>query len=178
MSSLFHFPKSMQSWLWKLDKHSTDEINIWMQTLQRLLWSDSFQVLLTLQCSLFWSLDHNFWTPAASCQQKCYSEYDTASLSASSCSHSHHVGAAALFVEETRLYVVQHFLFWGSTHITSAKCDNVRPKQQYFVQNSICRYRAEKKSLYVVWWSCLLLLLVISAFTCLKTSCNNLQRFF
>ena len=36
--------------------------------------------------------------------------------------------AAALFVVETRLYVVQHFFcFGGSAHMTSTKWDNDRP---------------------------------------------------
>ena len=39
-------------------------------------------------------------------------------------------------------------------------------------------YRAEKKSLYVVWWSLFLLLLTTSASTCLKHSPNHVRRLF
>ena len=39
-------------------------------------------------------------------------------------------------------------------------------------------YRAEEKSLCVVWWSWFLLLLTTSASTCLKHSRNNVRRFF
>ena len=46
------------------------------------------------------------------------------------------------------------------------------------ISMNIEMYRAEKKSLYMVWWNLFLLLLITSATTCLKHSHNHRQRLF